>query len=118
MLVNLFIGGKMTDPPQFLYRDVSFHPPEADRLADKIAEYIRKLMSEKSSIDTRVNNLNSDWEGYQKEIFISGVNPHQKKTIDLIEYLGRQKQFFHNLRVTRREAYTNPAWEACEKTKR
>jgi hypothetical protein len=38
--VNQFSGGNMAAPPQFLYRDVSFHPPEADRLAEKVADLI------------------------------------------------------------------------------
>jgi hypothetical protein len=112
MKINLFSGGKMASPPQFLYRDVSFHPPEADRLAEKIAEHIRNMRSEQSHIDTHVSNLNSDWEGHHKEIFLSDVNPHQKKGSNSIEQLRKQEQYFRHLMITRREAYTNPAWDA------
>jgi hypothetical protein len=56
--------------------------------------------------------LKSDWEGHQKEMFISAVNPPQQKTATLLEYLRRQEQIFRTLRVTRQEEYSNPAWEA------
>jgi hypothetical protein len=117
MLVNHLTGGKMAIPSQFLYRDVSFHPPEADRLADKIADSIRKLTSGESKVDTSVHNMSLEWEGHHKEMFISDANPHQKKGGASIEYLKRQETFFRNLRVTRQEAYTNPAWEAYTKGK-
>ena len=107
----------MAIPPQFLYRDVSFHPPEADRLAEKIADSIRKLTSGESKVDTSVNTMSLEWEGHHKEMFISDANPHQKKGATSIEYLKRQENFFRNLRVTRREAYTNSAWETYTKGK-
>ena len=107
----------MAIPPQFLYRDVSFDPPEADRLADKIADSIQKLTSGESKVDTSVHNMSLEWEGHHKEMFISDANPHQKKGGTSIEYLKRQETFFRNLRVTRQEAYTNPAWEANTKGK-
>jgi len=108
----------MAIPPQFLYRDVQFHPPEADRVAEKIAELIRKFTSEKSNVDGSVVSLNSDWEGHQKEMFVSDVNPHQKKGESTLDYLKRQESYFRNLRVTKREAYTNPAWESYTQGKR
>jgi uncharacterized protein YukE len=118
MSVNKFFGGIMAAPPQFLYRDVLFHPPEADRLADRIAENIRKLIGEQSTIDSHINNLRSDWEGHQEEMFISDFNPHQKKSANLLEELRRQEQHFRSLQVTRREEYTNPAWEEYQRGKR
>jgi hypothetical protein len=108
----------MAAPPQFLYRDVSVHPPEADRLADKIAEFIRKLMSEQSKVGRSLMEMDPEWEGHQKATFFSGVNPQQKKGDCVIEYLKRQESVFRNLRVTVREAYTNPAWEAYGKGQR
>lgn len=107
----------MTIPPQFLYRDVSFHPSEADRLADKIADSIRKLTSGESKIDTSIHTMSLEWEGHHKEMFIFDANPHQKKGVTSIENLRRQETFFRNLRVTRQEAYTNPTWEAYTKGK-
>ena len=77
----------MAAPPQFLYRDVSVHPPEADRLADKIAEFIRKLMSEQSKVGRSLMEMDPEWEGHQKATFFSGVNPQQKKGGCVIEYL-------------------------------
>jgi len=67
--------------------------------------------------NTSVNTLSLEWEGHHKEMFISDANPHQKKGVTSIEYLKRQENFFRNLRVNRREAYTNPAWETYTKGK-
>jgi uncharacterized protein YukE len=117
MQVNQFQGGKMTAPTQFLYRDVSIHPPEADRLADRIAEVIRKFTSENSTVNSHVNNLQSEWEGHHQEMFLSEVNSHQKQSANLLEELRRREQYFRTLSVTRREEYTNPAWEAYMGTK-
>lgn len=108
----------MATPPQFLYREVLFHPPEADRLAENIAAMIRQLITEQSTVNSHVNNLRSDWEGHQKEMFISDFKPHKNKSAGFIDELRRREQFFRSLKVTRQEAYTNPAWEAYEKTKR
>jgi uncharacterized protein YukE len=102
-------------PPQYLYRDVSFHPPEADRLAEKIAEKIRHIGLEKIQIDSSINALDSNWEGRQKDGFLSAVAPHRKKTAAQIEYLQQQELFFRNLKVIRREPYLNPDWEAYQK---
>jgi hypothetical protein len=107
----------MAIPPQILYRAVSFHPPEADRLADKIADSIRKLTSGESKVDTSLHTMSLEWEGVQKEMFISDANPHQKKGVTSVEILRRQEIFFRNLRVTRQEAYTNPAWKTYTKGK-
>jgi hypothetical protein len=118
MTVNQFSGGNMAAPPQFLTREVSIHPPEADRLADRIAEIIRKLIAEQTTVDSHINNLRSDWEGHHEEMWISDINPHQKKSANLVEEMRRQEKHFRTLMVTKREEYTNPAWEAYQKGKR
>jgi hypothetical protein len=104
-------------PPQYLYRDVVFHPPEADRLADKIAEKIRQLTNGKETVLNSVNNLDFNWEGHKKEQFTTDVDPHKRKFTDHLENLIRQEKFLRALKVTRRESYPNPAWEAYQRGK-
>jgi uncharacterized protein YukE len=102
-------------PQQFLYRDDQIHPPEADRLADKILEHIRQLNAEKEKVETSARHLDSTWEGHRKETFVSDFDPHRRKIITQIENLMKQEKFFRSIQVTRREQYLNPAWEASHK---
>ncbi len=102
-------------PQQYLYRDVQIHPPEADRLADKIAERIRLLSVEKDKLESSARYLDSTWEGHRKEAFISDIDPHRRKIVAQIENLMKQEKFFRSIKVTRREQYLNPAWEASQK---
>jgi uncharacterized protein YukE len=104
-----------TLPPQYLYRDVQFHPPEADRLADKIAQKIRELTAQKDTVHTSANNLDFSWEGQRKSKFMAEVDPHKRKLIEQIENLTRQEKFFRAIKVTRREQYVTPAWEAAQR---
>jgi hypothetical protein len=118
MHVNLILGGSMKPPPpQYLYRDVPFHPPEADRLADTLAAVIRRISGEKSAVDSSNNSLNFNWEGRRKEDFVSEAAPHANKIASEIEYLRTQEAFFRTIRVTRREPYLNPEWEAFQSAK-
>jgi len=102
-------------PPQYLYRDVLFHPPEADRLADKLAEVIRQVGAEQTGIDSSMSFLKFNWEGCRKENFLSEAAPHQNKIALEIEHLRKQESFFRKIRVTRRESYINPEWETYQK---
>jgi hypothetical protein len=105
-------------PPQYLYRDVQFHPPEADRLADKILEKIRQYTLEKDRVDSSAKYLDFNWDGHKKEAFISEADPNRRKIIVQLENLIRQEKFFRAIRVTRREQYVNPAWEAYKRGRR
>jgi hypothetical protein len=105
-------------PPQYLYHDVQFHPPEADRLADKILEKIRQLTAEKEKVESSSNYLDFNWEGHRKEAFVSDVDPHRRKIISQLDNLIHQERFFRTIRVTRREQYLNPDWEAHQRGKR
>jgi uncharacterized protein YukE len=108
----------MAAPPQILYREVIFHPSEADRIAEKISDLIRKFQAEKGNFDDLIRNLDINWEGHQKEKFISTITPYHRKGNNLLEYLQRQLTFYKNLQVTRRESYTNPAWEVYQRGKK
>ncbi len=107
-----------SSPPQYLYRDVQYHPPEADRLADRILEKIRRLTMEKDKVETSTNYLDNNWEGHRKQTVISEVDPNRRKVIAHIEHLTRQEKFFRTLRVNRREQYVNPDWEAYQRGRR
>jgi hypothetical protein len=112
----MYLGELMaTLPPQYLYRDVQFHPPEADRLADMIRDRIRLLTGEKEKVDTSANYLDFNWEGHRKERFFSEVDPSKRKFAEQLENYRKQEQFFRTIKVTRREQYTNPAWEAAQR---
>jgi flagellar biosynthesis/type III secretory pathway chaperone len=102
----------MTTPPsQYLYRDVLFHPPEADHLADKILQKIRELTSQKETLLASVNYLDFNWEGQRKDKFIADVDPHKRNLLDQLENLIQQEKFFRAIHVTKREPYVNPDWE-------
>jgi hypothetical protein len=107
-----------SSPPQYLYRDVQFHPPEADRLADRILEKIRQLTMEKEKAESSANYLDINWEGHRKQSFISEVDPHKRKLSEQLKLLRDQEQYFRTIRVTRREQYLNPAWEAHQRGRR
>jgi uncharacterized protein YukE len=115
-----FIWGViMQSPPQqYLYRDVPYHPPEADRLADKILEKIRQLTAEKDKVESSARYLDSNWEGHRKEAFVSEVDPHKRKIIAQLENLKKQEKIFRTIKVTRREQYVNPEWEAYQRGRR
>jgi hypothetical protein len=105
-------------PPQYLFRDVPYHPPEADRLADRILEKIRHLVMEKDKVESSKNYLDNNWEGHRKQTVISEVDPNRRKVIAQIEHLTRQEKFFRAIRVNRREQYVNPDWEAYQRGRR
>ncbi|MBN2083756.1 MAG: hypothetical protein JW748_00930 [Anaerolineales bacterium] len=108
----------ISPPPQYLYRDVQYHPPEADRLADKILEKIRQFTMEKDKVETSSRYLDSNWEGRRKETFVSEADPHKRKTLEELEHLRKQEQYFRTIKVTRREQYVNPDWEAWQRGRR
>src|SRR4030042_2829232 len=95
-------------PPQYLYRDVQYHPPEADRLADRILEKIRHITVEKDKVETSTNYLENTWEGNRKQAFVSAADPNRRKSIAPLETLITQEKFFRTIRVHRREQYVNP----------
>jgi uncharacterized protein YukE len=105
-------------PPQYLYRDVQYHPPEADRLADRILEKIRQLTVEKDKVKSSANYLDSNWEGRRKNAFVSEVDPNKRKLVEQLERLTKQEKFFRTVKVTRREQYVNPEWEAYQRGRR
>jgi hypothetical protein len=106
----------MNSPPlKFKYREVSFHPPEADRLADKLAQVIRLLRARREGFDSSLNFINSDWEGTRKENFLSEAEPHSRSIALGIEYLLSQEEYFRNITLTRREACINPEWVAYQR---
>jgi hypothetical protein len=105
-------------PPQYLYRDVLFHPPEADRMADRIREKINQLTMEKAQVETTTRELDFTWEGNRKTAWIADAAPHKGKADESVEYLVQQENNFRNLKVTRREQYLNPDWEAYQRGKR
>jgi len=105
-------------PQQYLYRDVQFHPPEADHLADKILDKIRQLTAEKDKVESSAKYLDSNWEGHRKEVFVSEVDPHKRKIIEQLESLIKQEKFFRTIKVTRREQYVNPEWETYQRGRR
>ncbi len=105
-------------PPQYLFRDVQFHPPEADRLADRILEKIRHLTMEKDTVGSSANYLDNNWEGNSKQAFLSEVDPHKRNLITRLENLIKQEKFFRSIRVNRREQYVNPDWEAYQRGRR
>jgi hypothetical protein len=107
-----------TPPPQYLYRDVQFHPPEADRLADKILEKIRQLEGEQKKVDSSINYLDFNWEGHRKDSFITEVDPHKRAIATTLENLIKQEKFFRTIKVTRREQYINPDWENYQRRTR
>lgn len=102
-------------PPQYLYRDVPFHPPEADHLADKMLERIHQLTMEKDKAEFSYKYLDFNWEGHRKELFFSEIDPHKSKIIAQLENLIKQEKFFRTIKVTRREQYLNPEWEAYQR---
>ncbi len=102
-------------PPQYLYRDVLFHPPEADRLADKILAQIHLLTMEKDRVESSAKFLDFNWEGHRKDSFISEIDPHKRKIIPQLENLIKQEKYFRTIKVTRREQYVNPDWEAYQR---
>jgi uncharacterized protein YukE len=105
-------------PPQYLYRDVQYHPPEADRLVDRIVEKIRQLTIEKDKVNTSANYLDSNWEGRRKNAFVSDVDPNKRKLVEYLEKLTAQEKFFRTLKVNRRDKYVNPEWEAYQRGRR
>jgi hypothetical protein len=107
-----------TPPQQYLYREVLFHPPEADRLAEEIFNRIRQLTAEKEKVESSYKFLDFNWEGHRKEAFFSEVDPHKSKIVAQIEHLIKQENFFRSIKVTRREQYVNPEWEAYQRSVR
>lgn len=107
-----------SSPPQYLYRDVLYHPPEADCLAEKILDTIRLLPDKHAKVDTSAKYLDSHWEGHQREKFASEADPHKRKFLEQLDYLKRQEKYFRSLEVSRREQYVNPEWEAYQRCKR
>jgi uncharacterized protein YukE len=101
-------------PPKFKYREVSFHPPEADRLADKLAQVIQQVRARYEGFDSSLNFLKFNWEGSRKEHFLSEAEPHSRNIALGIEYLLSQEDYFRNITVTRMEAYINPEWAAYQ----
>ncbi len=106
-----------SSPPQYLYRDVPCHPPEADHLADRILVKIQQLTLEKEKIESSIKYLDINWEGHQKEIFLSEVDPRRRKIITQLENLIKQEKFFRTIKVTRKEQFINPEWEAYQRSK-
>jgi uncharacterized protein YukE len=107
-----------TPPPQYIWREVQFHPPEADRLADKIHEKIRQMTDELTRTNSALNPLRNNWEGHRKEAFVSQVDPHPRKLGEQIEHLRQQERTFRQIRVTRREQVPNPDYDAYQRGRR
>jgi hypothetical protein len=108
----------MQSPPQqYLYRDVPCHPPEANHLADRILVKIQELTLEKDKIESSVKYLDFNWEGHQKEVFLSEVDPYRRNILAQLENLRKQEKFFRTIKVTRKEQYINPEWEAYQRNK-
>jgi hypothetical protein len=107
-----------SSPPQYLYRDVHYHPPEADRLADRMLEKIRQLTLARDKVDSSARFLDFNWEGHKKTVFISEADPNRRTIIVQIENLTKHERFFRTINVTRREQYVNPDWEAYQRERR
>jgi hypothetical protein len=107
-----------SSPQQYLYREVPYHPPEADRLADLLLNKLRLLIIEKDKVESSANYLDNSWEGHRKQSFISEVDPHKRKLSEQLKFLRDQEQFFRTIKVNRREQYVNPEWEAYQRSRR
>lgn len=107
-----------SQPPQYLYRDVPYHPPEVDHLADRIHVQINQLTAEKDKMESSAKYLDFNWEGHRKESFFSEMDPHKRKVLAQLENLIEQENIFRAIKVTRREQYINPEWEAYQRGRR
>jgi hypothetical protein len=115
----MYLGATMqSPPPQYLYRTVLFHPPESDRLADRIHAQISQLTAEKDKVESSAKYLDFSWEGHRKEAFFSESTPHKMKIAVQLENLIKQENIFRTIKVTRQEQYVNPEWESFQTGKR
>ncbi|MBN1437847.1 MAG: hypothetical protein JW929_00425 [Anaerolineales bacterium] len=69
----------MTNNKAPVYRQVTFHPHEADRIAEDITRLIQTLTTEHSQLDTASINVCYDWLGHQKDVFFEETRPKVKK---------------------------------------
>ena len=106
----------MPAPPQFLYRQVYFHPREADAVAEAVHELILRLMAEHANLDTSFIQRTYGWLGHQKDRFWEEARPRIQKLAEFIEFLKTREAYYRNQTVSDWERYENPAWAEYMKT--
>jgi hypothetical protein len=98
----------MTSNRQPIYRQVTFHPPEADRIAEDIHRLLLTLTTEQSQLDTASTNVCYGWLGHQSDKFFSETRPKVKKLATFVDYLRTRETFYRNITVTKWEEVTQP----------
>ncbi len=98
----------MTTPRQPIYKQVTFHPPEADRIAEDIHRLIQTLTTEHGKLDTASINVCYGWLGHQSDRFFSEARPKIKKLADFVEFLRTREKFYRDINVTKWVEVENP----------
>jgi hypothetical protein len=98
----------MTTHRQPIYKQVTFHPPEADRIAEDIHRLILTLAAEHGKLDTASINVCYGWLGHQSDRFFSETRPKVKKLADFVEFLKTREKFYRDINVTKWVEVENP----------
>ena len=100
----------MTAPPQFLFRQVTLHPREADVIAGEIQRLIQRLTTEHANFETAFIHGIYGWLGRQKDRFWEQARPRIKNLADFIELLKTRESYYRTVMVWVWEEYPNPDW--------
>jgi hypothetical protein len=98
----------MATKKQPIYRQVTFHPHEADRIAEDINRLIQTLTTEYNQLDTSSINVCYNWLGHQKDVFFEETRPKVKKLASFLEYLRSRETYYKNILVTKWEEVEQP----------
>jgi hypothetical protein len=94
-------GYTVTTKRQPIYKQVAFHPPEADRIAEDIHRLLLTLTSEYHQLDTASTNVCYGWLGHQSDKFFSQTRPKVRKLADFVEFLRTREKFYREINVTK-----------------
>jgi hypothetical protein len=100
----------MPAPPQYLYRQIYFHPREADVIAGGIRDLILRLTTEHADLDSSFIQRSYGWLGHQKDRFWEEARPRIRELAEFIDFLKTREAYYRNLTVSDWEQYENPAW--------
>jgi len=95
---------------RWLTRIVRFHPAEADRIADRIAQEINAVSNEIGSYDTTSSRLDFSWEGLRKTLFFDRCNPRKRELMERVQRMKEHEGALRRIIVERVESYPNPAY--------
>jgi hypothetical protein len=105
-------GEEMVEKPQqFLFREVEIHPYEADRVADKIAEFILNYSASKNKIESIIKELSINWEFHKNGAFQIKANLQGDEFTEIIKMFHKQENYLRDIIVMRKERYLNPEYE-------